>query len=321
MKKRYILIICVVLVLSIFGLFYYLQERDNKEDSIRIEENTVNSYEERIKNGISYSYNGNIRTMLLLGIDGSIGEPLNGQSDFMALMIFDSETNEFNCLMIPRDTMTQVDICDVDGGLMTSSINHINTAYAYGGGTNYYRGMNALNAASKLLYNVPLRNFLAMPLDIMRDLVGIMGETDIVLEDDSLSYIDEKYVKGYVYHIDEDSVELFLRSRDTTEDFSAGDRTGRQIIYLKYLMSKFKEIQEGKLKLSFSDLDALLAKCESNLTNSELNSYYNLLLEAQMSDDAFISVPGSYKMADYDEFHYDVNKLEDVVLDLFYIKN
>ena len=40
-----------------------------------------------------------------------------------------------------------------------------------------------------------------------------------------------------------------------------------------------------------------------------------------MDDDAFITIPGSYKMADYDEFHYDVNELEDVVLDLFYIKN
>lgn len=321
MKKRYTFIICAVLVLLIFGFFYFLQTRANKNEEVRLEENTVNSYEERTKNGIKYSYNGNIRSMLLLGIDGSINEPLNGQSDFMALMIFDSETNEFNCLMIPRDTMTQVDVCDVNGGLMTSSINHINTAYAYGGGTNYYRGMNALEATSNLLYDVPLRNFLAMPLDIMRDLVRVMGETDIVLEDDSLSYIDEKYVKGYVFHVDEESVELFLRSRDITEDFSAGNRTDRQIIYLKYLMSKFKEIQEGKLKLSFSDLDSLLAKCESNLTNSELNSYYNLLLEAKMSDDAFITIPGSYKMADYDEFHYDVNKLEDVVLDLFYIKN
>lgn len=321
MKKRYTFIICVVVVAVIFGIFYYLQERDNKKDSLRVDENSVNSYEERTKNGVKYSYNGNLRTMLLLGIDGSIGEPLNGQSDFMALMIFDSETNEFNCLMIPRDTMTQVNVCDVNGGFMTSSINHINTAYAYGGGTNYYRGMNALEATSMLLYDVPLRNFLAMPLDIMRDLVRIMGETDIVLEDDSLSYIDEKYVKGYTYHIDEESVELFLRSRDTGEDFSAGNRTDRQIVYLKYLMSKFKEIQEGKLKLSFSDLDSILAKCESNLTNSELNSYYNLMLKAQMNDDAFITIPGSYKMADYDEFHYDVNKLEDVVLDLFYIKN
>ena len=127
MKKRYTFIICVVVVAVIFGIFYYLQERDNKKDSLRVDENSVNSYEERTKNGVKYSYNGNLRTMLLLGIDGSIGEPLNGQSDFMALMIFDSETNEFNCLMIPRDTMTQVNVCDVNGGFMTSSINHINT--------------------------------------------------------------------------------------------------------------------------------------------------------------------------------------------------
>lgn len=321
MKKRYIVVICVVLVAVIFGVFYYLQESDNRKESIRVDENIVNSYEERIKDGISYTYNANLRTILLLGIDGSVGEPLNGQSDFMALMIFDNETKEFNCLMIPRDTMTQVNVCDVNGGLMTSSINHINTAYAYGGGTNYYRGMNALESVSILLYNIPMRNFLAMPLDIMRDLVRVMGETDIVLEDDSLSYIDEKFVKGYTYHIDEESVELFLRSRDTTEDFSAGNRTDRQIIYLKYLMNKFKEIQEGKLNLSFSDLDSILAKCESNLTNSELNSYYNLMLEAKMNDEAFITIPGSYKMADYDEFHYDVNKLEEAVLDLFYIQN
>ena len=215
MKKFKTLIICVVLVAVIFGVFYYFQERDNDRDSIRLEENAVNSYEEIVRNGVKYSYNGNIRTMLLLGIDGSIGEPLNGQSDFMALMIFNAETNEFNCLMIPRDTMTQVNVCDVNGGFMTSNINHINTAYAYGGGTNYYRGMNALNSASMLLFDIPLRNFLAMPLDIMRDLVRVMGETDIILEDDSLSYIDEKYVKGYTYHIDEESVELFLRSRDT----------------------------------------------------------------------------------------------------------
>lgn len=322
MKKRYVFLLCIVVVSLIFGAAFYLQNKDDKPEEVKIEVNDLNSYQDISYSGDSYSYNTNIRSILLLGIDGKEDDPLSGQSDFMALMIFDIETNEFNCLMIPRDTMTVINVNDNNGEFVTSGVDHITLAYPYGGGTHYYGGQNSLTAVSKLLNNIPFRNYLIMPLDILRDLVKVMGETDIILQDDSLAYIDEKYVKGYKYHIDEESIELFLRSRDITTDFSAGNRTDRQVIYLQYLMNKFKDIQEGRLNLSFRDLDSIFAKCESNLTNVELSNYYNYMLEAKLNDDAFQTIPGEYQMGThYDEFHYDVDKLLSVVINLFYIKN
>lgn len=322
MKKRYVFLLCLLAVVSIFSVAFYLQNKDNKPDEVKIEVNDLNSYQDISYNGENYSYNTNIRTILMLGIDGKDDDPLAGQSDFLALMIFDIETNEFNCLMIPRDTMTVVNVNNDNGEFLTSGVDHITLAYPRGGATHNYGGQNSATAVSRLLNNIPVRNYLIMPLDILRDLVKVMGETDIILQDDSLAYIDERYVKGYKYHIDEESIEQFLRSRDITTDYSAGNRTNRQVIYLQYLMNKFKDIQEGRLDLSFRDLDSIFAKCESNLTNVELNNYYNYMLEAKLSDNAFQTIPGEYQMgAYYDEFHYDVDKLLGVVIDLFYIKN
>lgn len=322
MKKRYVVLLCLIVVGLIFGLAWYFEQRENALEDVRIESNDINSYLEISYMGDDYLYNNNIRSILLLGIDGKEDDPLSGQSDFMALMVFDIESNEFNCLMIPRDTMTTIIVNDSNGEYVTSGVDHITLAYPYGGGTHNYGGQNSATAVSKLLNDIPVRNYLIMPLDILRDLVKVMGETDIILQDDSLAYIDERYVKGYKYHIDEESIEQFLRSRDITTDYSAGNRTNRQVIYLQYLMNKFKDIQEGRLDLSFRDLDSIFAKCESNLTNVELNNYYNYMLEAQLTDDAFQTIPGEYQMGTYyDEFHYDVDRLLGVVIDLFYIKN
>ena len=82
------------------------------------------------------------------------------------------------------------------------------------------------------------------------------------------SYIDENYKKGYNYHIDEESIEIYIRSRDTSSDFSAGNRTDIQIVYLRYMISKMKDIQDGKLSLTFEDLYSIMSKCETNLTNT-----------------------------------------------------
>lgn len=322
MKKRYVVLLCLIVVGLIFGLAWYFEQKENALEDVRIESNDINSYQEISYMGDDYLYNNNIRSILLLGIDGKEDDPLSGQSDFIALMVFDIESNDFNCLMIPRDTMTLINVNDKKGEYINSGVDHITLAYPYGGESHSYCAQNSMTAVSNLLSGIPLRNYLIMPLDILRDLVKVMGETDIVLQDDSLSYIDEKYVKGYVYHIDENSIELFLRSRDTSTDYSAGNRTDRQVIYLQYLLKKFGEIQAGTLDVSFRDLDSVLAKCESNLTNTELNSFYNSMLKANLNDEAFETIPGKYEMgAYYDEYHYDVDKLLSVVINLFYIKN
>lgn len=321
MKKKHMFVLVLILSLVLAGSYMAVRYFE-KDEEIKVDTDDINSYQEIMYNGQSYMYNSNIRTLLMLGIDGKESDSLSGQSDFMALMVFNSETGEFNCLMIPRDTMTVINVNDSKGEFVTAGVDHITLAYPYGGSTHYYGAQNSLTAVSNLLNGVPLRNFIIMPLDILRDLVKILGETDIKLEDDSLSYIDENYKKGYNYHIDEESIEIYLRSRDTSSDFSAGNRTDRQIIYLRYMMSKMKDIQDGKLSLTFEDLDSIMSKCETNLTNTELNSYYNYMLEAEYSNDSFKTIPGKYKMGEkYDEFHFDVNGLTDMIVELFYTKN
>ena len=87
MKKRYVFLLCLLAVGLIFGLAFYLQNKDEKPDEVKIEVNELNSYQDISYKGESYSYNTNIRSILLLGIDGKEDDPLSGQSDFMALMI------------------------------------------------------------------------------------------------------------------------------------------------------------------------------------------------------------------------------------------
>ena len=321
MKKRLnikIIVAVLLILLTVFGLVL-LSQKENKE--YRLNTSDVLTYKTFTTDNITYDYKDNLRTYLLMGIDGAGGEPLLGQADFLSLVIVDNKKEDIKVLVIPRDTIAYFDVCDSKGNVISSNHSHINLAYASGGDGTYLSEINEVKAVSNLLNSIPITGYIAMPLDILSDVVDIMGEAEVVLTDDSLSYLNSDLVEGTVFKINKNTVEEYVRSRDIWEDYSAGDRTSRQIIYMNYLLSKFNDIKNRNLDVTFHDLDSLLAKCESNLTNNQLSDLYDEVIDYGDNNE-FIILPGDYQVNNVsDEYIVNEDEYSKMLVNLFYEKN
>lgn len=311
-KRKVLLISLLVLIpLIIIGTILLLPRKNNI-----YKDSDIDSLSYLNLNG--YSFKSKIDTYLLMGIDGKSGDPLLGQADFLTLVIVDNNTNTTKVLVIPRDTISKYPICDNLGNEISTNTSHINLAYASGGDGVYYSCINEVTAVKTLINNIPITGYIAMPLDILKDLVDIMGEKEVILEDDSLTYLNNNYEKGTSYTINKETIEEYLRSRDIDTNFSAGDRTNRQIIYMKYLMSKFEDIKDNKLSVKFEDLDNLLSKCSTNLTNTQLSNLYENITK-NTNDSNIFTLPGKYEMNNMvDEYIYNQEELNELLIDIYY---
>ena len=269
--------------------------------------------------GKEYEYNQIITTLSFMGVDGDQGDPLSGQSDFMSLVVFNRDEKKISQLSIPRDTMALVYECDSEGDVVKAFTSQIAVAYPFGGSLPSARARNALRSISALLNGILLDHYVVLPLDILPDLVDVFGETEIVLEDDSLSHVDEKYVAGYTYHIDKESIETFLRSRDINEEYSATARLNRQQLYLDFILNSLNKSSDGELDLSLSRLVGLLEKCSSNLTRGSIENYLNYFKEYKENGIDGYRIPGNVQKPEkFDEFIIDRSAFDGIIVDLFY---
>lgn len=289
-----------------------------KPDEFIQEDEVVESYTKMTLNGKDYNYNYSVSSILLLGIDAYLGDPLLGQSDFMSLIVFNKDDKKVSLLTIPRDTMTLVSEYR-DGEELCAYVTHITLAYPLGGDSPSACARNSIAATSMMLNDVPIDNYISIPLTSLEDLVDVFGEMDIELEDDSLAFRNPDYVKGYMFHVDKNTIETYVRARDINVDNSALDRSKRQQIYLKRCMASMVDILNGNSSTSIARLLMLLESCNSNLTNAQIEKYMDYFKEYQTNGVDFKTIPGSpNNSSEYDEYIIDRSALDQMIVELFY---
>ena len=318
-----ILLWAVVVVVTVYsGAYFAVQKAQllKDDDNHNTNEITQNDGYLSIRfEGKEYEYNQSITTLTFMGVDGDQGDPLSGQSDFMDLIVFNRDDKKISQLLIPRDTMALVYEYDSDGNVVKAFTSQIAVAYPFGGSSPSARARNALRSISAMLNGILLDHYVVLPLNILPDLIDVFGETDIVLEDDSLSHIDDKYVAGYTYHIDKESIETFLKSRDINEEYSATARLNRQQLYLDFVLNSLNKLNEGDLDLSLSKLVELLDKCSSNLTRGSIENYLNYFKEYKENGIDRYRVPGSVQKPEkFDEFIIDRSAFDGIIVKIFY---
>ena len=322
-KIKNILLWAVAVIVTVYsGAYFAVQKAQflKDDDNHNTNEITQNDGYLSIRfEGKEYEYNQSITTLTFMGVDGDQGDPLSGQSDFMDLIVFNRDDKKISQLLIPRDTMALVYEYDSDGNVVKAFTSQIAVAYPFGGSSPSARARNALRSISAMLNGILLDHYVVLPLNILPDLIDVFGETDIVLEDDSLSHIDDKYVAGYTYHIDKESIETFLKSRDINEEYSATARLNRQQLYLDFVLNSLNKLNEGDLDLSLSKLVELLDKCSSNLTRGSIENYLNYFKEYKENGIDRYKVPGSVQKPEkFDEFIIDRSAFDGIIVKIFY---
>lgn len=316
-----VFILIVLVLLIVVGVYIFRNRRttpvDQSQTSAEVPSqsgaNTI-TYE-----GEQYRYNTNLTNILFLGVDKN--EPVTlqntpgtaGQSDCIMILSLNSEDNTARILQIPRDTMTEVDIYDVNGNYYTSLQAQVATQYAYGNGKE-----NSCWAAKKkigeLLYGLPIDGYLSMNIDGISTLNDAVGGVTITFDEDYTS-VDPAFVKGETLTLTGDQAERYVRYRDVTQFGSADDRMVRQTQYIPALISTIKSKLGNVGALYESFFPVLQPYIVTDLSADQINSLSKYSYQPELTE----TVPGERKMgAKNEEFYANDAELRELLIKVFY---
>ena len=309
------IVITIMALLIVAGLFLFI--KGNPEEVVIID-NDGDDYHTLEYNDETYYYNTDIISILLMGIDTNEG--VYGQSDHMSLLIIDRRNKEIKLLAIPRETITEIEMYGDDGSYLGLSDNHLGLAYPNG-----YKagkaGIVTMEATSKLLLNIPIIYYVATNMNVMPMLAEIVGDVDIELPDDSLAYRNPEWVKGYIFNVNKDTIEIYLRSRNIYEDFTNTNRMLRQNLYLNWFFDNINSINEEDESFLLAKLEEILENCETNLSWDEAETFYELAMDSMRSDPFAYSISGRYAIGQfYEDFYPNEEDLLSLIIKLFYVK-
>lgn len=309
------IVIAIMALLIVAGLFLFIK---GKPEEVVIIDNDGDDYHTLEYNGETYYYNTDIISILLMGIDTNEG--VYGQSDHMSLLIIDRRSKEIKLLAIPRETITEIEMYGDDGSYLGLSDNHLGLAYPNG-----YKagkaGIVTMEATSKLLLNIPIIYYVATNMNIMPMLAEIVGDVDIELPDDSLAYRNPDWVKGYIFNVNKDTIEIYLRSRNIYDDFTNKNRMLRQNLYLNWFFDNINSINEEDESFLLAKLEEILENCETNLSWDEAETFYESAMDSMRSDPFAYSISGRYAIGQfYEDFYPNEEDLLSLIIKLFYVK-
>lgn len=276
------------------------------------------------RNGVKYRFNENLYTILCMGIDAKgttitekaeLGE--GSQSDANFLLVLDSENKKISVLAIPRDTMTDIDICDVFGQYYDTVETQLALQYAYGdGGTGSCQAME--KAVSNLLYNLPIHAYVSIDMNaipVVNDAVG--GVTVTVLEDINSGGYSMK--KGETVTLKGKQARVYVQERDTNVDYSAHSRLMRQKQYLTAFMKQAMSKTKEDITLPLTIYNSLTEYMITDITASEITYLATVAMGCSFSEDNFYVIPGEQQKGNYyEEYHVDEDALYDLMLEIFY---
>ena len=316
-----IVILAVIIVVIAAGIVLFLT-RDKKTEtntdlSAEIETQSQANLNQIDYNGKKYEYNANLMNILFLGIykaediDTSYMPGEAGQADCIMLLSLDKETKEARIWQISRNTMTQVDLYDVNGDVYNAMNTQLATQYAYciGGSRSCWATEKTVR---NLLYDLPIDGYFSLSVDgisLINDAIG--GVTVPMTEADEA--MDPSFKAGTEVLLKGEKAEAYVRSRDLNTFDSNSDRMRRQVNYVTAMITQMRS-HGGKAlydivspfldKYIVTDLDAEQIDALSSYT--------------YLTDDVTY-LPGEVTMGEtHEEFHVDEAKLQEMLIENFY---
>ena len=144
-----------------------------------------------------------------------------GQADCIMLLSLDKETKEARIWQISRNTMTQVDLCDVNGDVYNAMNTQLATQYAYCIGSRSCWG-HRKNSKKPCMIFLPIDGYFSLSVDgisLINDAIG--GVTVPMTEADEA--MDPSFKAGTEVLLKGEKAEAYVRSRDlNTFDSSTG---------------------------------------------------------------------------------------------------
>ena len=187
-----------------------------------------------------YRYNTKVYAILVAGVDpeGELEEvaiyTMAPKADSIHLVIVDESRQKIRILTLNRDTITDIRKYTLSGKDRGLFRDHLALAFTYGNGGKI-SCINLCKAVSLLLNGIPIRDYIVIDTDFVTELARFTDPVEVVIPNDDLAGIDEKYAKGKTLTVDSDNIEFFLRFRnvwDVDDELLLADNSNQGSLFL-----------------------------------------------------------------------------------------
>lgn len=309
----------VILILVLVMLYSGLQILESTvlysgEEATPVESKTIT------RDGTAYFPRQDITTVMVLGIDqygkvedsGTYNNP--GAADMALLLIFDEQQQVCNVLHLNRDTMLEMPVLGLGGRQAGTYFGQLALAHTYGTGLED-SCENTRQAISDFLYGIRIDYYLAMNMDAISILNDAVGGVTVNVVDD-FSQIDSSIGMGEVKLKGSQAIS-FVRTRKDVGDQLNISRIERQKEYIDGFVEAFRARQEENSEFIVSAYQEaspyLVTDCSVNTIQGMLSRYGEYEIGKVVTPEGQ-NVLGN----EYYEFHVDEEKLDALILELFY---
>ncbi len=216
-SKAILLFIEILAIIAAAAGLYMYQRQTKEEDSQLVSEADL---EKRFRpsithDGQEYPLKRNISSLVLIGTDNYIDDskqvaedvPYNyNMADFIGVLVFDRKEKTVTPIQICRDSMCEV---ETRIGLRRKQIT---MAHSYGQGREESAD-RVREALERLMYNVPLDNFMSFTMETVPLLNDLVGGVTITMTED---LPDLGYSEGETVTLRGQNALRFVRYRDTS---------------------------------------------------------------------------------------------------------
>lgn len=269
--------------------------------------------------GVKYRYNDNITSILCMGIDkqelsnidGQIGT--GGDADSIFVLTLDFSTGKTKIINISRDTMTDIGIYSTGGGYVGEKRTQLALSYAYGDGKDT-SCHNTLVSVRRLLYNVPINNYLSLDLQGIGPINdSINGVT--VISPETIS----EFKQGQKYTLKGNLATSFVRSRTHATVEGNNLRMERQKTYIESFASTLMSLTKSSISKPLDVFNVASPYICTNISTSEVAYLSMNAIQGKYGAMEIVNAPGKVKMGKkYAEFIMDDEKLFELFLDVYY---
>ena len=309
-----ILILVLVMIYSGLRILESTVFFDETEEASTAQTKTIT------RDGMEYFPRQDITVILVMGIDeeGPVKDSgsyrNNGEADMVAAVILDQKDETYSVLTLNRDMMLDMPVLGIGGREAGSFYGQLALSHTYGSGL-ADSAENTRNTVSDLLYGIKIDHYVAMNMDAIGILNDAVGGVTVTVTDD-FSQVDESLSLGEVT-LNRAQALTFVRTRQDVGNQLNLSRMERHKEYLKGLSEALNEKMDSSETFAAEIYEQvanyMVTDCSVNVVTGLLQRCVDYGLKE------IVFVEGENKLGEeYYEFYADEEKLDALILQLFY---
>ena len=275
-------------------------------------------------NGKKYQYNNRVTTLLYAGLDSfdelkqtaTYGD--KARADSIMLIVLDEVSKKMSVVAINRDTMTEVHRFSRKGDDLGVYVTHLGYAYTNGDGGEA-SCENLKTAVSTLFNNLPIDGYMVSNQTSIVMINDLVGGVTVTVPNDDLAAKYPELTTGNVVTLDESTVRAYVQQRDTAVDFSNEGRIERQKSFVLSFMDEFGTMVKEDASSVWDSLEACSDWMQTDITKNKYLSLADAFSNTNLTPDSYYILEGEDQLGElHDEFYYDEDALQELIIKLFY---